>query len=280
MYTGFEIESDFIYDMDEVEIEYYKKIALNNYRSYKKSIQKTIGDRFVLKNDRIIEVKPIEEMWFPNVKCHIFLSHSHHDEDIALALAGFLKENCAVDVFVDSCIWKYSNKLLKQLDEHYCQTSYGHYDYSLRNTTTTQVHLILGMALAKMINNTECFMFLKTKNSAQRKNDVLISKTESAWICHELLIASIIARRSKEIHRKEFRTEQSHSINESFQGIPKFIYDIGFIDLKKLSFDRLLQIANLSNSEYYGDAIVSRAERFLDLLYKKQGIKEMQNING
>jgi len=280
MYIGLEIDSEIIHGIKHYEMKHYREIALSNYdRHYKKS-QRIIRERFVLKDDGEIEVKSIENMWFPNVKCHVFLSHSHHDEDKALILAGYLKEKCDVDVFVDSCIWKYSNDLLKLLDEHYCKTRFGHYDYSLRNITTTQVHLILNMALAKMINSTECFMFLKTSNSMFRKKDFLVAQTESAWICDELLIASLLARRSKKIHRKEFRMEHSFSINESFQGIPRFIYDISFMDLKKLTYNQLLEIATLSSSEYYGDAILSRAERFLDLLYDKIGVKEIENING
>lgn len=280
MYIGLEIDSEIIHGITPYKMKRYREIAISNYNRYYKNVQKTIREKFVLKDDGVIEVKSIENMWFPNVRCHVFLSHSHHDEEKALILAGYLKEKCDVEVFVDSCIWKYSNELLKILDEHYSKTEFGHYNYSLRNITTTQVHLILNMALAKMINSTECFMFLKTSNSTFNKKDYSVTQTESAWICDELLIASLLARRSKTIHRNEFRMEHSFSINECFQGIPKFIYDISFMDLKKLSYDRLLEIASLSNSEYYGDAIISRAERFLDLLYKKMEIKEIKNING
>lgn len=280
MYIGFEIDSDLIQTIKECEIDHYKNIALSNYEQYKKIIQKKIRESFVLKQNGVIDVKPIEDMWFPNVKSHVFLSHSHNDEKEALFLAGFLKEKCDVDVFIDSCIWNYSNDLLKILDEHYCKIYSDHYNYNLRNITTTQVHLILNMALTKMINSTECFMFMKTKNSVRMKNDVSIIQTESAWICDELLIASLVARRSKEIHRKEFRMNHLFSINESYQGIPQFIYDISFMDLKNITCNQLLDIAISYHEEYYGDDIVNRAERFLDLLYKETGIKEIKKING
>ena len=269
MYVGFEIDSNSICGIKVDKIEYYKNLALSNHNHHKTIIEKKIKESFVFKSDGVIEVKPIEDTWFPNINCHIFLSHSHYDENIALFLAGFLKEKCDVDVFVDSCIWSYSNDLLKIIDEHYCKTRFGHYDYNLRNITTTHVHLILNMALTKMINCTECFMFMKTNNSIYNNKDVFIKRTESAWICDELLIASIIARRSKEVHRKEFRVEHSFSINESYQEFPKFIYDLSFMDLKSLTCDQLLEIAISFNEEYYGDGDISRAERFLDLLYKE-----------
>ena len=280
MYVGIEIDSNLIHDIKANELEHYKNIALSNNEHHASIIKRKIKESFVFKDDGIVEVKPIEETWFPNVKCHVFLSHSHNDENKALALAGFLKEKCDVDVFVDSCIWGYSNDLLKLIDDYFCQTRIGHYDYKLRNITTTQVHLILNMALTKMINHTECFMFMKTNNSIFKSQNVFIKQTESAWICDELLIANIIARRSKEVHRKEFRAGHVFSFNESYHGFPKFIYDLSFMDLHSLSCDKLLDIAISSNKEYYGDDIVSRSERFLDLLYKEIGLKEMKNING
>lgn len=156
----------------------------------------------------------------------------------------------------------------------------GYYNYESRNITTAQVHLILNMALAKMIHNTECFMFLKTDNSVRMKNGISSEETESPWICDELLMANIITRRSKEIHRKEYRLSHSFSINESLQCFPRFIYDISFMDMKCLTYTQLLNIAHLSSEEYYGDDKVSQAERFLDLLYKEMKINEMEALNG
>ena len=52
------------------------------------------------------------------------------------------------------------------------------------------------------------------------------------------------------------------------------------MDLKCLTCDQLLEIAISFKEEYYGDGDISRAERFLDLLYKEMGIKEMKSING
>ncbi len=45
--------------------------------------------------------------WFPSIKSDIFLSHSHKDEDTALKIAGYLKNNHKLEVFVDSeCLAK------------------------------------------------------------------------------------------------------------------------------------------------------------------------------
>ncbi len=280
MYVGIEIDSNQIHGIKVNEIEYYKNIALANSHTHKNIIEAELKENFSFYNNGVIEVKHIEDKWFPNVRCQVFLSHSHKDEDKALALAGFLKDKCNVDVFVDSCLWSFSNDLLKIIDNHCCRTKSGNYDYNLRNITTTQVHLILNMALAKMIHCTECFMFMKTNNSIYKGKNVSIKQTESAWISDELLIANIISRRSKEVHRKEFRVGHTFSLNESCHSFPKFIYDLSFMDLKSLSCNDLLDLATESSAEYYGDDDISRAERFLDLLYEELELKELNNING
>ena len=58
--------------------------------------------------------------WFPQIKADIFISHSHKDEDLALALAGWLKVSFGLTAFIDSCVWGYANDLLKMIDYKYC----------------------------------------------------------------------------------------------------------------------------------------------------------------
>ena len=58
--------------------------------------------------------------WFPQIKADIFISHSHKDKGLALALAGWLEETFGLTAFIDSCVWGYANKLLKMIDDEYC----------------------------------------------------------------------------------------------------------------------------------------------------------------
>lgn len=276
MYIGFEIDGNKFHINNS---DNYREIALENYNKKQKIIKNQIKDFFEVRNGEI-QVKSIEKLWFPKVKNHVFLSHSHADERQALILAGYLMEHCKVDVFIDSCIWKYSDDLLKLLDKKFCEMENGNYNYKRRNITTTQVHLVLNMALAKMINNTECFMFFKTDNSVCMKKDFSSKETESPWICDELLMASLIARRSKEMHRKEYRMGDLFSINESQQYIPRFIYDISFFKMNCLNYTQLMDIANTSHKNYSDRKTESPAEQFLDLLYETMNINEMETFYG
>lgn len=279
MYIGFEIDGQTLPNLSLNDRYYYEKYALETYNQHKEIFESKLLDLFEVHNG-IIEVKPIERTWFPSVKSHVFLSHSHADMGKALVLAGFLKYHCDVDVFIDSCVWKYSNDLLRKLDNSFCRKGNGYYDYDCRNITTTQVHLILNMALAKMINNTECFLFLNTDNSVYMKQSATSKETESPWICDELLLASLIGRRSKEIHRKEYKLSHSFSINESQQFVPHFIYDIGFMKMECLTYSDLLDIAQKTGDEYIDKSGNSLAELFLDSLYERMDIKDMEALYG
>lgn len=57
----------------------------------------------------------MQENWFPQVEADVFISHSHKDEKLAIALAGWLKDTFGLTAFIDSCVWGYSNDLLKQI---------------------------------------------------------------------------------------------------------------------------------------------------------------------
>lgn len=83
----------------------------------KKDIQNSLREFIGL--DGIIDGTKLQENWFPTKqKFDVFLSHSHNDEKLAICLAGFLKEKLDLDTFIDSCLWRYSNDLLKELDKN------------------------------------------------------------------------------------------------------------------------------------------------------------------
>lgn len=49
----------------------------------------------------------IEEDWFTPIRSHIFLSHSHDDEEMVKQLVGYLKHTYGIECFIDSCVWGY-----------------------------------------------------------------------------------------------------------------------------------------------------------------------------
>jgi hypothetical protein len=140
--------------------------------------------------------------WFPQFNCQVFISHAHKDSELAIGLAGFLKYEFGITSFIDSCVWGHSDRLLGILDDNYCwQERSQTYDYSKRNRSTAHVHMMLLTALAKMLNQCECVMFLNTPESITVANYIGGSATESPWIYAELAMTTLIEKRSRQQHR-------------------------------------------------------------------------------
>lgn len=178
----------------------YFRQGLIDFEANKTIIKKTL-DGFIGK-DGVLHGSKLQDTWFPLVKADVFLSHSHSDRKMAIALAGWLKANFGLKVFVDSCIWGYANDLLRLIDKEYCQNPSGEtYSYEKRNQSTSHVHMMLSTALSMMIDKSECLFFLNTPNSIQATET--IAKTKSPWVYHEISVSSIIRKRRLSEYRRE-----------------------------------------------------------------------------
>ena len=167
-----------------------------------------ILDGFLLSDDSLDGSK-IQANWFPEIKADVFISHSHQDKNLALGLAWFLKEHFELKAFIDSAVWGYADNLLKGIDAKYCLSSDRNlYDYKKRNWSTSHVHMMLSMALAGMIDNTECLFFLDTPHS-KRLHANAEEKTSSPWIYAEIAMSRLIRQRTMQEHR-------SSPVNECF----------------------------------------------------------------
>lgn len=208
MYRGLEIKIT----EESFKEEYLDELFLAGKYRYlsNKSKVKAIIDSFVLENGKLDGTK-MQSNWFPQINADIFLSHSHNDEKLAIALSEWMFENFGLNVFIDSCIWGYSNKLLGMIDKEYCRPDKINkphsYSYEQRNYSTSHIHMMLSTALTMMIDNAECIIFLNTPNSVS-PNDV-INKTESPWIYSEIAMTRLIRQKPK----KEYRIKP---ITESF----------------------------------------------------------------
>ena len=200
MYRGFNLllENN---SFREGDFETLKGIGLDSFSSQQTSIEETINS--FVRNDGSLDGSIMQANWFPQIKADIFISHSHKDEDLALALAGWLKVSFGLTAFIDSCVWGYANKLLKMIDNEYCyQKETNTYNYQKRNYSTSHVHMMLSVALTQMIDNTECLFFLNTPNSITP--DPNSNQTESPWIYSEIAATRLIRKRS----RKEYRLKR------------------------------------------------------------------------
>ena len=158
-------------------------------------------DKFILPNGNF-DGKKMQDEWFPEIQADVFLSHSHADLDLTLFIASVL-EAYDLKVFIDSAVWGYANDLLRQIDNELCSNGKGTYSYELRNYSTAHVHMMLSVALSKMIDKSECLFFLNTPNSVSTRG-LIKNKTESPWIYSEIAMSNLM--RVKEPKRQQVRS--------------------------------------------------------------------------
>lgn len=235
MYRGFNIVS---VDINDDYIEAGK----TQFNDQKQVIIRSL-EKFVLNSGKLDGSK-MQSDWFPSINADVFISHSHSDEDQAIALAGALYEGFGLSSFIDSCVWGYANNLLKQIDNVYCSTDHGTYDYNLRNGSTSHVHMMLASALCMMIDKAECLFFLNTPKSLSA--DDIVKKTMSPWIYYELMTCKYIRKPiPTRLIPKELLDEQVITKSAS---IP-LEYTVDFTDFVDLCGKDLNSWAKYSNNE-------------------------------
>ena len=143
----------------------YKKIRLKKFKEEFEKNDKNMHNEYLRKGKNIykdkeqiknvlreflnyegeLEGNKIIEEWFTSGKYDIFLSHSHKDEELAIAIAGMLNEKFGLKVFIDSQVWGYIYDLQKEIDDEYCKNEgkKNSYSYDKRNISTSHVHLML-----------------------------------------------------------------------------------------------------------------------------------------
>ena len=111
----------------------------------------------------LIDGTKLQEEWFPtwsyDSRFQVFISHAHRDDTTVKQLAGFLKKECGLNSFIDSEFWGYIGTLQKDLDEYYSKVFRDGrytYDYQTSSFVAANVHIMLSMALLKMMDACEC----------------------------------------------------------------------------------------------------------------------------
>lgn len=226
----------------------------------------------------LIKGTKLQEEWFPSESYDsgfsVFISHSHRDIDTAKNLAGFLREHYGIRSFIDSLYWGYANDLQKSLDDYYAsymRDGKKYYDYDKRNFLTANVHIMLSMALMKMMDACECLIFVDSNNSL--KYELNSKETPSPWIYEEMgfsnrLRVNVPGRFKDKIKvtLNESRDSASYRFvlfSQTEQRDPFFSYEVDMRHFKELGCEDFPISNGLS-----GEAI-------LDEWYKKYGIKNM-----
>ena len=180
----------------------------------------------------VIDGEQLSSIWFPIVKKDVFISHSHNDEDLALTIAGFLKERFGLSVFIDTTIWGSAVRLLKTIDDEYCMQENGTYNYTKRNFSTSHVHAMLTTAIIQAMDQAEAIFFLNTSNSTYKlKNGFLKEHTLSPWIYEEIVFAKHLRERSWEEHRADGTVYFEKALNVAYPCDLKEFGTITFINL-------------------------------------------------
>ena len=235
----------------------YIEIGKTVFHGGAQKIQKKLDQ--LVDSDGAFNAKLAEEDWFPSVEAHVFISHSHNDESKALCVAGWLKETFGIEAFIDSSVWGYGDDLLRQIDDKHCWNKNGlTYNYNLRNKSTSYIHAIISIALAKMINSTECIFFLNTPNSIDPNST--IQATQSPWLYHEISMAGMlpeISRRPQAVVEKADRSVTAHAANL----FARFPVNLG--QFSELTVAELIK---------WGECKEPTPEAFLDRLYKQKGV--------
>lgn len=247
-------------DMNETSWKQYYEKGLAVYSTHKQKIKESL-DKY-LSVDGELKASEIEEDWFTSFKADVFLSHSHKDEKDVIAFAGLLSD-IGLKVFIDSCVWGYSDDLLRQIDNEYCVSktnpdgSIDSYNYQKRNQSTAHVHMMLNGALMKMMDSTECLIFLDTPNSLKAK-DVSNGTTNSGWIYSELLMSKLLRRLDP------IRKSMNFALNESVRHDGLYVeYDADITHLIIISLNDIIHATR--DGKYLGKGV-------LDHLYFDKGL--------
>ncbi|MGL4982190.1 MAG: hypothetical protein ACRC4W_04975 [Treponemataceae bacterium] len=231
MYAKFKLnvdfkKEDFFANRDTEKKNYFKQL-----NAHKGVISEALDK---LLENNTLDGSKLEENWFPQVPADVFISHSHKDEENAKILAQWLYDTFNIKAFLDSHIWGNCDDLLSKIDNKFCLTDDNQfYDYFKRNQSTAHVHMMLSIALNKMIDNTECLLFLNTPNSIE---NMITNKTSSAWIYAEVTMSNFIRKKQLSRSRPLYSTESNfnamtENINYNLE-LSDFI-DININDLRK-----------------------------------------------
>lgn len=250
MYRGFNLQIK----LDASTISKYKATGLSIQNEHKSNILNKFKD--VVRESNQLDAAKIESLFFPQIKADIFISHSHKNVDEVMALAGLLNQKFGLKIFVDSCVWESARDLQKILDDKYSWTNHDKrsYSYVAVGNSASHAHMMLSVALSKMINTTECIFFYNTPESITPFNNT--DSTTSPWIYSEIALTQIIQKRvpqRRKTQETKLFTERGY-VNESLE--LRYQADLGHLSL-----------LNSQNFNTWIGSTVNTPQKALDTLY-------------
>lgn len=267
MYTAFnlKITSKFFNDISDLMAE-----GMQRKEQLQRDSQREL-ERFTLP-DGLVDGTGLSDDWFQTVQSDVFISHSHNDQKLAFALAGWLQKEFGLSVFMDEVIWGSADNLLRTIDKKYCwQPKTQSYNYTKRNFTTSHVHAMLSTAIYSVMDRTEVVLFLNTKESLPDLGSVLDEDSKctlSRWIYQELIATKLLRITNWSEYRQRIMLE--HSQQKYDLAELRIAYKTPVDELTVLDEDKLNQwLADYTNRKLlpYGGLFSEIPEHPLNYLY-------------
>ncbi len=188
MLNCYEIDADNLNISSEDKLEYETgEIGLRLKDIIK--IQAVSGGEIAM-----VEHKELLDEWFPDTGCHIFISHSHKDKGLAIAIANKLYKKYGVKSFIDSEFWGFVDKAIYEINSDHSRSvgdeKYLDYDKCMR--VASNFYLILSNAITDGIYHSDSFWFVNSGNAFDAVNKSS-EGTYSPWLYTELNYTKTVA---------------------------------------------------------------------------------------
>lgn len=241
-------------------------------------------DDFIVEGN-FVNGTQLQDNWFPVFSTDIFISHSHWDKNLALALAGWLFDTFGLTSFIDSVAWGYIDDLLEALNSRYSNKRKdpdGGYLYSHNacNIVSQHVNIMLSVALQEMMDETEAVFLLNTPNSLPGFTSHSIEETYSPWIFSEINCSKLIRKRPLSDYRPSTIIEHAYKSEQSVCGGLSVCYKVSTDHLYPLNKNDLANWkTHIAKSQMSKSYLLERQVRrlefskhALDVLYIQQNL--------
>lgn len=206
----------------------------------------------------IIEHDDILKDWFPKTGCHLFLSHSSKDKELAIYIANKLYEKYNIKTFIDSQFWGFVDEAIVRVTHALCKSSFNKdlLDYNKSMRVASNFYLVLANALTNAIDQSDSCIFLNTENSLNAKLKDEFA-TYSPWIYTELNFTSQVERRPHQ-NRPKPMMESASLMHKAFNR--KTISTEGLSIRYKTSLEHMINVDDSRFEQVLNGVPLSRVE--------------------